>query len=220
MLYKEPLRVHRYGFNKDYKTEFEQLKSLDEAAGKTIEHAIGGQLSSCLAISFTDKTFLYAVSEHGSYDDDAEIDYDGGLPTADTALKLGMIDQAEYDRSCAEAEQNIRKATREFYREAVKRGAKMLDEKRPGWEGEINIARLELSRCSQCILGQLYGHYWKGTEKLNIDSDSWGADERNPAWFGFDRLAGFGYNEGTAHYDAIRDEWAKLIMERRALTTA
>lgn len=40
--------------------------------------------------------------------------------------------------------------------EKVKRGAEMLDGKRPGWWREINVSTLKVSG-SNCILGQLYG---------------------------------------------------------------
>jgi hypothetical protein len=41
----------------------------------------------------------------------------------------------------------------------VKRGAALLDEKRPGWAGEIVLDRLAMNSCN-CILGQLYDSYF------------------------------------------------------------
>jgi hypothetical protein len=48
----------------------------------------------------------------------------------------------------------------------VKRGAALLDEKRPGWAKEIALDRLAMRSCTQCILGQLWGSYFGGYEQL------------------------------------------------------
>jgi hypothetical protein len=40
--------------------------------------------------------------------------------------------------------------------EDVARGAALLDEKRPGWFSEINLADLSLDNASRCVLGQLF----------------------------------------------------------------
>jgi len=45
-------------------------------------------------------------------------------------------------------------------------GAALLDLIRPDWATEINVLRLDLSDCEACILGQLYGKYYTGAEKL------------------------------------------------------
>lgn len=50
--------------------------------------------------------------------------------------------------------------------ERVARGAKLLDEKRPGWAAEIATDKLAMESCDRCILGQLYGHYFAGYEAL------------------------------------------------------
>lgn len=41
----------------------------------------------------------------------------------------------------------------------VKAGAELLDERRPGWAKEINLATLNLEECDECIQGQLYGEF-------------------------------------------------------------
>ncbi len=50
--------------------------------------------------------------------------------------------------------------------EAVQRGVQLLDQKRAGWEFEIDIERLDLDSSSVCILGQLYGSYNAGAVAL------------------------------------------------------
>lgn len=43
--------------------------------------------------------------------------------------------------------------------EAAARGARFLDERRPGWEREIDLSVLDLQSCHDCIIGQLYGNF-------------------------------------------------------------
>ena len=50
--------------------------------------------------------------------------------------------------------------------ERVARGAALLDEKQPGWAAQIATDHLAMQDCGRCILGQLYGHYSAGYEKL------------------------------------------------------
>lgn len=52
------------------------------------------------------------------------------------------------------------------YAARVRRGAKFLDDLRPGWAGEINLVHLSLEDSCQCVLGQLYGHYITGIAVL------------------------------------------------------
>ena len=47
---------------------------------------------------------------------------------------------------------------------AVARGIALLDEKRPGWEDEIDIAQLNIMSATKCICGQLYGGYQAGID--------------------------------------------------------
>ena len=43
-------------------------------------------------------------------------------------------------------------------RESVTRGARLLDEKVPGWYRRVNLETLHMRDCSLCMLGQLFGH--------------------------------------------------------------
>jgi hypothetical protein len=47
-------------------------------------------------------------------------------------------------------------ATRATYRERVKRGIKLLDEKVPSWRDRISCTELDLANADHCILGQVY----------------------------------------------------------------
>lgn len=49
----------------------------------------------------------------------------------------------------------------------VKRGAKLLDKKLPGWFKHIKVGELEMDNGCKCVLGQL------GTKKVNLDRLGW-----------------------------------------------
>lgn len=80
---------------------------------------------------------------------------------------------------------------RELYleevREAAARGIKLLDEYGPkNWTEQLHPGDLNLGSCAQCILGQVYGDFGRGTwalgAALGLASD---ADFHAPA-YGFD----------------------------------
>jgi hypothetical protein len=48
----------------------------------------------------------------------------------------------------------------------VRRGMKLLDEAQPGWEKKIKLVDLSLEDAEHCVLGQLYGTYDEGLERL------------------------------------------------------
>lgn len=50
----------------------------------------------------------------------------------------------------------------------VARGAKLLDRAQPGWEERIDTETLNIASIDRCVLGQLYGSYAKGMEKLSV----------------------------------------------------
>lgn len=54
----------------------------------------------------------------------------------------------------------------------VARGAALLDEKRPGWLGEISLDRLAMLSGTECALGQLYGSYRLAVDALWPDEAS------------------------------------------------
>ena len=62
------------------------------------------------------------------------------------------------------------------YQPVVEDGAKLLDQKRPGWANEINTERLEMNDCQRCILGQLYHYFSVGVHVLHIRPQVYGFD--------------------------------------------
>lgn len=54
----------------------------------------------------------------------------------------------------------------------VRRGAKLLDRQSPGWEFRITPGLIAMESCDMCILGQLFGHYVEGYERLRMSLPS------------------------------------------------
>lgn len=53
----------------------------------------------------------------------------------------------------------------------VAKGARLLDNRVPGWETRIDRANLKMRHVGRCILGQLYGDYNTGRSVLNLTPD-------------------------------------------------
>jgi hypothetical protein len=97
-----------------------------------------------------------------------------------------------------------------MYEDRVERGAALLDRARPGWEREISLDDLAMSRCDHCILGQLYGQYWTGVQAVR------------PLVFGESRSAmwktehGFTLPLSDGSFGWLADAWRALIRRRLA----
>lgn len=57
----------------------------------------------------------------------------------------------------------------------VRRGARFLDEKRPGWHNTIDREWLDLGDSGACVLGQLEGGYLVGLRNLGLRFPSFGS---------------------------------------------
>lgn len=118
-------------------------------------------------------------------------------------------------------------------RKAVRRGAKLLDQRLPGWESVLQLDKLELSSCELCVCGQLgwatktkeFKAIWNEdpnrtpfsvmTEYLGIESYGYAPDPDDastPSDFGFDS----GYDDLGVHfsYHALEVEWHRLVSRR------
>lgn len=83
----------------------------------------------------------------------------------------------------------------------VKQGIALLQEQYGDeWVEKINLRSLCLSSGSSCVLGQLYGDYQTGKERLGLDTDE-------AILHGF--LAGSGPHrrEGSASFSQLDEEW-------------
>lgn len=88
------------------------------------------------------------------------------------------------------------------YMARVQKGAALLDEKRPGWEKEIDIGILDIMDGRWCVLGQLYGYYTIGATVMGI---GYGNQE-----YGFARPT------PLADLPTLTNAWRALIATRLA----
>ena len=90
---------------------------------------------------------------------------------------------------------------------AVAAGVRALDVGCPGWAQKINLVRLDLGDCCQCVLGQvfdapsLYNPYSYGLWALNIDGRS--------------REHGFSFEAEPGYTILLDKEWRRVIAARQ-----
>lgn len=117
------------------------------------------------------------------------------------------------------------------YAARVAKGVALLDEKKPGWEREIDLEALDISDGNFCVTAQLYGGLWRnGLRELGLT----GANGGTYVSHGFNaddglRCAGRccaglpvlpeGYSMAAA-YAALNAEWRRTIVARLVLAEA
>ena len=90
--------------------------------------------------------------------------------------------------------------------ERVAKGAAFLDKKCPDWEDRIDLNLLEISSWSWCLLGQLYGDYDTGVDRLRI---YWSSKKWN---FGFTISP---ETKIGAEFTELTQAWKEEILARR-----
>jgi hypothetical protein len=93
------------------------------------------------------------------------------------------------------------------YDERAAEGAALLDRRRPGWEGDIDLASLNVGSSTACVLGQLYGSYGSGVYALELAA----TDDRVAR--GFTRKGDSGDS-----YRGLNAAWRRLIQARRGVS--
>jgi hypothetical protein len=48
----------------------------------------------------------------------------------------------------------------------VRRGIALLDEEKPGWPDQVDVAKLDMQNPRYCVLGQMFGRYSTGQRAL------------------------------------------------------
>lgn len=92
----------------------------------------------------------------------------------------------------------------------AKVGATLLDVFRPGWADEIDVGRLNLRSCDACVLGQLFGDYRNGAEKLFAVVKEARQDVETAAV-----TAGFQtWDQDLAVYSNLTKAWKREIAKR------
>jgi hypothetical protein len=93
--------------------------------------------------------------------------------------------------------------------ERVARGAALLDEYVPAWFNKVDLDRLDIGNCTNCILGQVFGSYQVGFNTLAELAPEkeflWEGDEA----FGFSETAGSDADELSSLNRAWRVEIEK-----------
>ena len=92
------------------------------------------------------------------------------------------------------------------YFERVAAGAAWLDEHRPGWVDRVDPVTLDLGDECHCVLGQEYGNAFRAPGEAVYGPVS-------PAFFADDELE---MVSDEVQFEALTEEWRRLILERRA----
>jgi hypothetical protein len=109
----------------------------------------------------------------------------------------------------------------------AKVGALLLDVIQPDWFNKIDLDRLNLRDASACVLGQLFGEYKAGAERLfaivkpteislrYIDGEVWyaGQAERAGFYVSINTLVG---HDARKCYGKLIEAWKREIRKRRA----
>lgn len=95
--------------------------------------------------------------------------------------------------------------------ERVKRGAALLDEKRPGWWQRIDLGRLDVASDCDCVGGQLPGGYGKVADDLFGPGVTFSLEVSH----GFEADGDFEGGD-AGEFAALTEAWRSLILARRA----
>jgi hypothetical protein len=100
-----------------------------------------------------------------------------------------------------------------YFTPLVKIGAGWLDQNRPDWWEEIDLAELDMSHGRKCVLGQLWRHYHIFLEHvLSTEDDRWGRDRG----FNFSPELSYCRTLGAEEtYRVLTTLWREEIKQRR-----
>ncbi len=96
-------------------------------------------------------------------------------------------------------------ATSKEARNRVLAGVEFLNEKRSGWQDELDHENMDISDGCMCILGELYGAFNIGCELLGLVNP-----DRNERFYP-SRQYGFFDEPGVVDYSELQDAWAEII---------
>ena len=127
---------------------------------------------------------------------------------------------------------------KQIARSRVANGVKLLDERVPGWWRVINLDRLQMEDCTQCMLGQLFGHNVEtalGAKMFGLEIEPQLASVGFGHFFQNSIADKAGYQRGlealetggstigcnnnnidNIEYSDLKCAWAEVIAERRA----
>lgn len=87
-------------------------------------------------------------------------------------------------------------------------GVELLDREAPGWWERVELGALELTSCTGCVMGQLFGHYEQGLACLGV----W----RRGHEYGFALPSFSSELDSTETWAELTEIWHEIILNRRA----
>ncbi len=90
--------------------------------------------------------------------------------------------------------------------ERVSVGVDLLDQQIPDWDLKITPHTLDISVCPLCVLGQVFGRFEVGADRLFGPEPGSAMDSYRHGFVGL----------SSADYVALNVEWRRVIGERRA----
>lgn len=103
--------------------------------------------------------------------------------------------------------------TPQIARDRVASGAALLDMRLPGWSESINIETLNLQHSCLCVLGQLYGNFWRIAAAWFGEPDPGGTES---ARFGFTVASDSRpWDERRHDWRILNNAWIEAITDRR-----
>lgn len=94
-------------------------------------------------------------------------------------------------------------------RERAQAGAAWLDKVEPGWHKRIDVGGLDLSSCSQCILGQTFGDYNHAVRFIPKNKNVKPVEGKLSAAMGFNLTS-----EDHSNWKTLNKAWIGLLKER------
>lgn len=93
-------------------------------------------------------------------------------------------------------------------KECVMNGVELLDNKFPEWKELVDLDKLDIENCDNCILGQLFGDYIAGLDTLRIG-------QHKAYIFGFNVDTSFDVvpDPNLGDYLNLKNHWQKTIAE-------
>lgn len=92
----------------------------------------------------------------------------------------------------------------------VQRGAKLLDEKSPGWAYKVRISKLDLAAVTKCIIGQVF------TEGARNDFTTYTRGLRQLGLVGFNAEVKHGFNATDGDtFPKLTELWKDEVRKRR-----
>lgn len=112
-------------------------------------------------------------------------------------------------------------STPEKARIIVKRGVRLLDKAKPGWEKKIKLERFDLGNEKYCVLGYVYRDFFQGLYTLATDAKKAkvaGTKKDRSNYYGDGRIRdyyyGFNFHSGK-HGEYLSQEWKRVIARRQ-----